>query len=110
MRSHAGIPRTIDLATVNGRIFVNNASLGLYAEIVASESYRDAKLRTTLDALPDLLGDNADALDLHFVDAAVRSTTLPTSSWCPTTRTSLDSLGVSGPARAWTPASSAWSR
>jgi len=66
----SGIPRTIDLATVNGRIFVNNASLGLYAEIVASDSYRDAKLRTTLDALPDLLGNNADALDLHFVDAA----------------------------------------
>ena len=65
---HAGIPRTIDLATVNGRIFVNNASLGLYAEIVASDSYRDAKLRTTLEALPDLLGNNADALDLHFVD------------------------------------------
>jgi diacylglycerol kinase family enzyme len=66
----SGIPRTIDLATVNGRIFVNNASLGLYAEIVASASYRDAKLRTTLETLPDLLGNNADALDLHFVDAA----------------------------------------
>jgi diacylglycerol kinase family enzyme len=63
-----GIPRTIDLATVNGRVFVNNASLGLYAEIVASDSYRDAKLRTTLETLPDLLGGNADALDLHFVD------------------------------------------
>jgi diacylglycerol kinase family enzyme len=63
-----GIPRTVDLATVNGRVFVNNASLGLYAEIVASESYRDAKLRTTLNTLPDLLGNNADALDLHFVD------------------------------------------
>jgi diacylglycerol kinase family enzyme len=63
-----GIPRTIDLATVNGRVFVNNASLGLYAEIVASDSYRDAKLRTTLGTLPDLLGPNADALDLHFVD------------------------------------------
>ena len=64
----AGIPRTIDLATVNGRVFVNNASLGLYAEIVASDAYRDAKLRTTLDTLPDLLGANADSLDLHFVD------------------------------------------
>ena len=64
----AGIPRTIDLATVNGRVFVNNASLGLYAEIVASDAYRDAKLRTTLDTLPDLLGTNADSLDLHFVD------------------------------------------
>ena len=65
----SGIPRTIDLATVNGRVFVNNASMGLYAEIVASQSYRDAKLRTTLDTLPDLLGDNADSLDLHFVDS-----------------------------------------
>ena len=64
----AGIPRTIDLATVNGRVFVNNASLGLYAQIVASQTYRNAKLRTTLDTLPDLLGDTADALDLHFVD------------------------------------------
>ena len=64
----SGIPRTIDLATVNGRVFVNNASLGLYAEIVASDSYRDAKMRTTLDTLPDLLGEDADSLDLHFVD------------------------------------------
>lgn len=64
----SGIPRTIDLATVNGRVFVNNASMGLYAEIVASESYRDAKLRTALDTLPDLLGDSSTSLDLHFVD------------------------------------------
>lgn len=63
-----GIPRTIDLATVNGRVFVNNASLGLYADIVASDAYRDAKLRTALDTLPDLLGPNADSLDLHFID------------------------------------------
>ena len=64
-----GIPRTVDLATVNGRVFVNNASLGLYADIVASDAYRDAKLRTALDTLPDLLGPNADSLDLHFVDS-----------------------------------------
>ena len=63
-----GIPRAVDLATVNGRVFVNNASLGLYAEIVASQAYRDAKLRTTLNTLPDLLGPGADSLDLHFVD------------------------------------------
>ncbi len=64
-----GIPRTVDLATVNGRVFVNNASLGLYADIVASDAYRDAKLRTALDTLPDLLGPDADSLDLHFVDS-----------------------------------------
>lgn len=63
-----GIARTVDLATVNGRVFVNNASLGLYAQIVASEAYRDAKLRTTLDTLPDLLGAGGESLDLHFVD------------------------------------------
>ena len=52
----SGIPLIVDLATVNGRIFVNNASLGLYANIVQSDAYRDAKLRTALDKLPDLLG------------------------------------------------------
>jgi diacylglycerol kinase family enzyme len=63
-----GIPRTIDLATVNGRVFVNNASLGLYAEIVACEAYRDAKLQTALDTLPDLLGSDDRAGILRFVD------------------------------------------
>ena len=63
-----GIARTVDLATVNGRVFVNNASLGLYAEIVASEAYREAKLRTALDTLPDLLGAGGDSSKLHFVD------------------------------------------
>ncbi len=63
-----GIVRTVDLAAVNGRVFVNNASLGLYAEIVASEAYREAKLRTALDALPDLLGDGGDSPTLRFVD------------------------------------------
>lgn len=63
-----GIPRTVDLASVNGRVFVNNVSLGLYADIVSSQAYRDAKLRTALDTLPDLLGPDADTLDLQFVD------------------------------------------
>ena len=42
--------RVIDLADVNGRIFVNNVSLGLYATIVQSPEYRDAKRETTLAA------------------------------------------------------------
>lgn len=58
--------RTIDLATVNGRVFVNNASLGLYAKIVQSPEYRDAKLRTAAAMLPDLLGPGAQPLDLRF--------------------------------------------
>ena len=44
-----GGERRIDLAFVNDRIFVNNVSLGIYAEIVQSEAYRDAKLADRRD-------------------------------------------------------------
>jgi diacylglycerol kinase family enzyme len=59
--------RTIDLAFVNGRVFVNNVSLGVYAEIVQSDAYRDAKLETVQQALPELLGPRAEPFDLRFV-------------------------------------------
>jgi diacylglycerol kinase family enzyme len=52
---------SIDLAEVNGQIFVNNVSLGVYARIVASENYREAKGRTVAELLPDLLGPGAAA-------------------------------------------------
>jgi diacylglycerol kinase family enzyme len=61
-----GVERSVDLARVNGRVFVNNASLGLYAKIVQSDSYRDAKLKTAADMLPDLLGPEAKPFDLRF--------------------------------------------
>ena len=61
-----GIERRIDLAEVNGRVFVNNASMGLYAKIVQSQDYRDAKVRTAAETLPDLIGPNAVPLDLRF--------------------------------------------
>jgi diacylglycerol kinase family enzyme len=65
-----GVERRIDLALVNGRVFVNNVSLGVYAEIVQSDRYRDAKLRTMQRMLPDLLGPSARPLDLRFADGA----------------------------------------
>ncbi len=52
-----GGERRVDLGEVNGRVFVNNVSLGLYAEAVQSAGYRDAKLRTLLDMAPDAVGD-----------------------------------------------------
>ena len=61
-----GVERRIDLATVNGRTFVNNASLGLYAEVVQSPQYRDAKLKTAASILPDLIGPGATPLDLRY--------------------------------------------
>src|SRR5262249_52486647 len=59
------VERRIHLATGNGRIFVNNASLGLYAEIVQSAQYRDAKLRTAAAMLPRLKGPDAKPFDLR---------------------------------------------
>jgi diacylglycerol kinase family enzyme len=61
-----GVERRIDLADVNGRIFVNNASLGLYAKIVQTPQYRDAKLKTAADLLPGMLGPDAKPFDLRF--------------------------------------------
>ncbi len=61
-----GVERRIDLARVNDRVFVNNASLGVYAKVVQSELYRDAKLETWKGMLPDLLGPNAEPIDLEF--------------------------------------------
>jgi diacylglycerol kinase family enzyme len=54
-----GGERWVDLAEVNGRVFVNNVSLGLYAEAVARPGYREAKLHTLLDTLPDEIGPDA---------------------------------------------------
>ena len=56
-----GGERLVDLAEVNGRVFVNNVSLGLYAEAVQRKGYRDAKLRTIFDTVPDVLGPGGTA-------------------------------------------------
>jgi diacylglycerol kinase family enzyme len=58
--------RPMDLADVNGRVFVNNVSLGIYATIVRSPEYRDAKVDTTLAAVPKILGPGARPFDLRF--------------------------------------------
>jgi diacylglycerol kinase family enzyme len=61
-----GRERRVDLAEVNGRVFVNNVSIGLYAEAVQREGYREAKLRTVLDTLPEVLGPEGEGLDLRW--------------------------------------------
>jgi diacylglycerol kinase family enzyme len=62
-----GIERRVDYATVDGRLFVNNVSLGVYATIVQQEGYRDAKSETTQQLLPELLGQQEKPFDLQFV-------------------------------------------
>jgi Diacylglycerol kinase catalytic domain len=61
-----GGERIVDLSEVNGRVFVNNVSLGVYAEAVQSGGYRDAKLRTIADTIPTMLGPGGETLDLRW--------------------------------------------
>jgi len=56
-----GVELHVDLGTVNGRPFVNNASFGAYAEIVQSPEYRADKTGTTLRMMPDLLAGHGGA-------------------------------------------------
>jgi diacylglycerol kinase family enzyme len=55
-----GVERRIDLGRIGDRTFVNNASFGVYAEIVRSPAYRDDKRGTTLQLLPGLMRDEGD--------------------------------------------------
>jgi diacylglycerol kinase family enzyme len=60
------LERRIDIAALGERVFVNNASLGVYAGVVQSAGYRDAKLATTARVAPDLLGPGAEGAHLGF--------------------------------------------
>lgn len=61
-----GGERRVDLAEVNCRVFVNNVSLGLYAEAVQRAGYREAKIRTLMNTVPDVLGPDAEPPHLRW--------------------------------------------
>jgi diacylglycerol kinase family enzyme len=58
--------RRVDLAEVNGRVFVNNVSIGLYANAVQRPGYRDAKLRTLVEEAPAELREEAAGNHLRW--------------------------------------------
>jgi len=60
------VERRIDLGLVGDRVFVNNATAGLYAKIVQSPAYRAHKVGTALELLPAMLGPDATPFDLRF--------------------------------------------
>ena len=53
---------------MNGRLFLNNVSLGIYGDAVRQPTYRDAKARTLLETAAEVLGPSAAAVDLQLVD------------------------------------------
>jgi diacylglycerol kinase family enzyme len=121
-----GVERQIDVAEVNGRMFLNNVSLGIYGQAVRRSAYRDAKVRTLLATAEEVLGPSGEAPALRLVDDAGREHRDPAvvlvsnnpyaldNPLAPGTRPALDTgrlgivvLGVPGdtslhPGRAWT--------
>jgi diacylglycerol kinase family enzyme len=67
-----GVERRIDMAEVNGRLFLNNVSLGIYGDAVQKAGYRDAKVRTLLETVQQVMGPSAQAPDLMLTDDAGR--------------------------------------
>jgi diacylglycerol kinase family enzyme len=63
-----GDERRIDVGTVNGRLFLNCVSLGIYGEAVRQAAYRDAKLRTLLETAHAVLGPGGEVPELRLVD------------------------------------------
>ena len=61
-----GGERWVDLAEVNGRVFVNNVSLGLYADAVQRAGYREAKILNVLDTVPDVVGPGGGEIDMRW--------------------------------------------
>lgn len=67
-----GVERRIDMAEVNGRLYLNNVSLGIYGDAVRQPAYRDAKVRTLLETAQQVLGPSAPAPALRVIDDAGR--------------------------------------
>ena len=67
-----GVEREINLGEVNGRLFMNNVSLGIYGDAVQRTAYRDAKVRTILDTARQVLGPSARLPHLTVTDKAGR--------------------------------------
>jgi diacylglycerol kinase family enzyme len=63
-----GVERRIDVAEVNGRVFLNNVSLGIYGDAVRQPEYRDAKARTLLQTAAEVIGPSSAAVDVQLVD------------------------------------------
>jgi diacylglycerol kinase family enzyme len=120
-----GVERLVDIGSVNGRMFLNNVSLGIYGEAVRQAAYRDAKARTLLETAVRVLGPSESASELRLVDDEGREHRDPAvvvvsnnpyaldQTLAPGTRPRLDSgrLGVVAleepassllPGRAWT--------
>ncbi|MBS1883446.1 MAG: NAD(+)/NADH kinase [Actinobacteria bacterium] len=63
-----GGERRVDLAEVNGQVFVNNVSIGFYADAVQQHGYRAAKIRTMVAMAPEAIGPEGSGASLRWRD------------------------------------------
>ena len=63
-----GIEGRIDVGEVSGHLFLNNVSLGIYAEAVRDAGYRDAKVRILVETARGVLGPGTEISGLDIVD------------------------------------------
>jgi diacylglycerol kinase family enzyme len=70
LEGFSGVARQVDVGVIGERIFLNNASFGIYADIVDHEEYREHKLATSRRVLQELLDGRRKAYDLSFKDGA----------------------------------------
>jgi diacylglycerol kinase family enzyme len=63
-----GVERRVDVGEVNGRLFLNNVSLGVYGDAVREPTYRDAKARTLVETAAHVLGPSGTAAGLQIAD------------------------------------------
>jgi diacylglycerol kinase family enzyme len=62
------VERRIDVGEVNGRLFLNIVSLGIYGTAVQRTSYRSAKVRTLLETAREVRGPSGELPPVRFVD------------------------------------------
>ena len=72
-----GVECRIDMAEVNGRPFLNNVSVGVYGEAASRSGYRDAKVRTMLDTIREVLSSNIPTPEVVVTDDLAHPHTSP---------------------------------
>jgi diacylglycerol kinase family enzyme len=65
-----GPERRVDVATVAGRLFLNNASIGVYAALVHEPTYRDDRLTAVDSVLAGMLDNNTLPVRVSFTDGS----------------------------------------
>ena len=63
-----GLEAHIDVGEVNGSVFLNNVSFGIYAESIHHTGYRDAKVHTLVETARTVLGPGAEISGVKIVD------------------------------------------